>query len=105
MDRKERVLKAKHWFTFHRVINDYYYNNLTRDVVNKAFNQYQQGRRRLSDEKRSEMEALGMREMQQLFSSLAAAYFSSLNYDHIRKLRCNPPSSLDCEMQYNNLQL
>ncbi|WP_157972044.1 DUF4127 family protein [Pleomorphovibrio marinus] len=100
-ERKERVLIAQHWFTFHRVMNDYYYNNLTRDVVNKAFNQYQQSSRILSDEQRAEMEALGMREMQQHFSSLAAEYFSALNYEQQNKLRCLPPSSLEFQLPWN----
>ncbi|WP_200978885.1 DUF4127 family protein [Echinicola sp. 20G] len=40
-DKQEtmKVKKSQYWFTLHRMINDYYYNNLIRSDLNRYFNQ------------------------------------------------------------------
>ncbi len=99
-EAKTRILTAQNWFTFHRVLDDYYFHTIVRSkakafIVKNKWNAF-----RLSDEATSEVENYSMKLLSENFKKLSGDYFDKGMVDSTG-LRCNKPSDLSFDLPWN----
>lgn len=97
----DRVWTAQNWFTFHRVLDDYYYHNLVRAQTNNFFNQHQWSSKVLSDEATQKVEAFSSRLMQEAFDKLAQNYFHKRENSWQKHVQCEKPANLTFDLPWN----
>lgn len=73
-----QILAAQHWFTLHRVMDDFYFHTLVRAKTNEYLNQRKQSSLIMSDEKTQGAEAFGQKRMQEYFETFTHTYFKSI---------------------------
>lgn len=99
-EAKTRILTAQNWFTFHRVLDDYYFHTIVRSkakafIVKNKWNAF-----RLSDEATSEVENYSLKLLSENFKKLSGDYFDKGMVDSTG-LRCNKPSDLSFDLPWN----
>ena len=69
------VLAAQHWFTLHRVMDDFYFHTLVRAETNAYLNQRKQSSLIMSVEKTQRGEIFSRKIMQEYFETFTQTYF------------------------------
>jgi len=96
-----RIWTAQNWFTFHRVVDDYYYHGLKRLQINKHFDQNKLSSKTLDDKKNAEVEALGTKLMLESFYEFSKLYLDRLPNSRQREINCQQPSDFTFKLPWN----
>ncbi len=73
-----QILAAQHWFTLHRVMDDFYFHTLVRAKTNAYLDQRKQSSLIMSDEKNQRAEAFSQKLMQGYFETFTRTYFKNI---------------------------
>jgi hypothetical protein len=84
-----RVWTAQNWFTFHRVLDDYYFHTLVRAKAKEFIVQNKWSSLRLSDEATEKVEDFSKKLMQNSFEEFSGIYFG--------KDKSNLQKNVECE--------
>lgn len=88
-DLTNRLMAAQHWFTLHRLMDDYYFHTLVRAKTNEYMNQQKKSSLIMNEEKTYRAEAFSRELMQQYFETLSKSYFENIHRNPIpNKLSC-----------------
>ncbi len=97
---KTRILTAQHWFTFHRLLDDFYFHNIVRAKAKPFIAEKQWNALRLSDEATQAVEDYSLKLLKKNFKELTQDYFNR-NFEVSNKLDCDKPSSLTFNLPWN----
>lgn len=73
-----RLVAAQHWFTLHRVMDDYYFHTLVRDQTNAYLHQQKRSSLIMSDEDTKRAESFSRKPLQSYFDTFTRNYFQRL---------------------------
>ena len=96
-----RIWTAQNWFTFHRVLDDYYYHNPVRAQAKKYIAENNWSALRLSDEATRKVEIFAGDLMEKSFDELKRNYFTERVKSVQKNVKCAPPSNLKFELPWN----
>jgi len=92
-----RIRTAQHWFTLHRVVDDFYYHNLIRKQANEFARQVRRSSNVMTDEMTQQVEAYCLNRLQPAFRQLVNHYFA----DSSQTVRCKEPANLRFDLPWN----
>ena len=98
---KTRILTAENWFTFHRVLDDYYFHNIVRAKAKDYIKENKWNAFRLSDEATGRVEDYSLNLLKTSFSELSKDYFGAHSPDSNGNLMCEKPSNLTFDLPWN----
>ncbi len=98
---KTRILTAQNWFTFHRVLDDYYFHNIVRAKAKNYIAQNKWNAFRLSDEATGKVEDYSLNLLKDSFAELFKAYFLATLQNSNAKLICEKPTNLTFDLPWN----
>jgi hypothetical protein len=96
-----RIWTAQNWFTFHRVLDDYYFHGLQRSRINKYFDQDRVSSRTLDAQKNKEVENYAMQLLTRSFAELTQMYERKLQGSRQQHVTCNQPSGFTFRLPWN----
>ena len=96
-----RMRTAQNWFTFHRVLDDYYYHTVVRGEAKKFIAENKWNPFRLSDEETRKVEDFSRRLMLQSFDELTQIYFGENLKKQPKNQRCEKPANLHFDLPWN----
>lgn len=76
-ERSKTLRAAQHWFTLHRVLDDYYFHTLVRGKTNEYLHQQKQSSLIMGDEQTRKAEAFSRNLMLGYFESFTQSYFEN----------------------------
>ncbi|MDQ4121866.1 MAG: DUF4127 family protein [Acidobacteriota bacterium] len=95
-----RVWTAQNWFTFHRILDDYYFHTLVRAKARDFIIQNKWNALRLTDEATQKVEDYSKNLMQPSFEELSGIYFKSKS--NLQKtVQCEKPANLNFDLPWN----
>lgn len=98
----DHILTAQHWFTFHRMLDDFYYHNLVREHIKSLLKQG-----KLSDndpeERMKKITELSRGLMQQHFGELKENYFGEKNIGFLKGISCKGPENMHFSFPWNRI--
>ncbi len=98
---KERILTAENWFTFHRVLDDYYFHNIVRAKAKDYIKENNWNAFRLSDEATQKVEDYSLNSLKDSFRELSQNYFDTSSQNSMENLICEKPSNLTFDLPWN----
>ncbi len=96
-----RILTAQNWFTFHRLLDDYYFHNIVRAKAKNFIAQNKWNAFRLSDEATGKVEDYSLILLKDSFDELTRDYFGAASENLPGKLACEKPSGLSFDLPWN----
>ncbi|HEY8562512.1 MAG TPA: DUF4127 family protein [Pyrinomonadaceae bacterium] len=99
-DAAARVLTAQHWFTFHRVLDDYYYHTLVRAKAKDYIARNKWSALRLSDEATAKVEDFSRPLLRDALAELTRIYFAGAK-NSSNDPACEKPSDLEFDLPWN----
>lgn len=99
-DVKRRILTAQNWFTFHRVLDDYYFHTVVRAKAKAFIAQNKWSALRLSDEATAKVESYSLDLLDENFKELSREYFGK-TFSATSGLACSEPSDLKFDLPWN----
>jgi hypothetical protein len=84
-----RILTAQNWFTFHRVMDDYYFHGFVRSIANIHFNQNKMSSRILDDKTNKEMEEYATQLLSKSFDDLNRVYAQRISTSRQKNFHCH----------------
>lgn len=99
-DAKIRILTAQNWFTFHRVLDDYYFHNIVRAKAKSFIAENKWSALRLSDDATEKVENYSLNLLNQNFRELSGDYFNK-NLAFSNDLICAAPTNLTFDLPWN----
>lgn len=96
-----RVRSAQNWFTFHRVLDDYYYHTVVRGEAKKFIAENKWNPFRLSDEETVKVEDFSRSLMLKSLAELTQIYFGENLKDQPENLHCEKPADLYFDLPWN----
>jgi len=100
-DAADRIWTAQNWFTFHRILDDYYYHNPIRAQSKKFIAENNWSAIRLSDEATRKVEDFAFKLLQTDFAELAQNYFGKHGNNLQKNIKCEKPSNLKFDLPWN----
>lgn len=100
-DAKTRILTAKNWFTFHRVLDDYYFHNIVRAKAKNFIRENKWNALRLTDEATAKVESYSINLLNDSFTELSDNYFGESEKNSDANLICEKPSDLKFDLPWN----
>jgi len=100
-DAANRIWTAQNWFTFHRILDDFYYHNLARAEAKNFIAQNKWNALRLTDEATREVEEFSRKLMLISFSELSGIYFRQNKSVLQKNVHCEKPSDLSFDLPWN----
>ncbi|HVF47844.1 MAG TPA: DUF4127 family protein [Pyrinomonadaceae bacterium] len=100
-DASDRIWTAQNWFTFHRVLDDYYYHNEVRAKAREFILKNKWTTVRLSDEATRTVEDFSSSLMLTAFESLSRSYFALRKTSRQRNVRCEGPRKMSFDLPWN----
>jgi hypothetical protein len=101
-EAKNRIWTAQNWFTFHRVLDDYYYHTDVRAKARGFITQNKWSALSLSDEATRAVEDFSAKLLQDSFRELSAMYFRK-NSRLQKKVSCTKPSNMIFDLPWNRI--
>ncbi len=98
---KTRILTAENWFTFHRVLDDYYFHNIVRAKAKTYIAQNKWNAFRLTDEATVKVENYSLNLLKDSFTELSKDYFGANSQNLNGNLTCEKPSNLTFDLPWN----
>ena len=100
-DAASRIRTAQNWFTFHRVLDDYYYHTEVRAKAKNYIAQNRWNALRLTDEATAKVEEFSRKLLLTSFAELSDIYFrQSVNGSPVNA-NCEKPSDLSFDLPWN----
>lgn len=99
-EAKTRILTAQNWFTFHRVLDDYYFHTIVRAKAKAFIAENKWSALRLSDEATRAVENYSLDLLNKNFRELSDDYFNE-NFTSLTDLKCDAPSNLSFDLPWN----
>lgn len=96
----DKILTAQHWFTFHRMLDDFYYHNLVRRHIKSLLNQGKSANREETMEK---ITAWSRELMKQHFDELKNNYFGKKDIGFLKGISCRGPENLYFYFPWNRI--
>jgi hypothetical protein len=96
-----RIWTAQNWFTFHRVLDDYYYHNEVRAKARDFILKNKWSTLRLSDEAARHVEHFSSKLMLEAFGGLSTSYFAMPKNIRQRNVRCQKPTDMKFDLPWN----
>ena len=96
-----RVWTAQNWFTFHRVLDDYYYHTLVRAKAKSYIAQNKWSTIRLTDEATERVEEFSRKLMLDAFEELSGIYFGENKNGLQKNVNCEKPSAMTFDLPWN----
>jgi len=96
-----RVLTAQNWFTFHRLLDDFYYHTLVRTEAKNFIAQNKWNSFRLTDEATEKVEEFSRKLMLESFTELSDIYFGKNKKGLPKYLVCEKPSDMTFNLPWN----
>jgi hypothetical protein len=96
-----RVWTAQNWFTFHRILDDYYYHTLVRAKAKNYIAQNKWSTIRLTDEATEKVEEFSRKLMLDAFEELAGIYFGENKNGLQKNVHCEKPSAMTFDLPWN----
>jgi hypothetical protein len=100
-DVAARVWTAQNWFTFHRVLDDFYYHTLVRIKAKDFIAQNKWNSLRLSDEATVRVEDFSRKLLRDSFADLTRIYFGKRSTDRQKNVQCEKPANFSFELPWN----
>jgi hypothetical protein len=98
---QERILTAQNWFTFHRILDDYYFHNIVRAQAKKYIADNKWNSLRLSNDATVKVENYSLNLLQNSFAELTQNYFGANSENLGGNLMCEKPSNLTFDLPWN----
>ncbi len=98
---KTRILTAENWFTFHRVLDDYYFHNIVRAKAKSYIKENDWNAFRLSDEATQKVEVYSLNLLKDSFKELSNDFFGASSQSSKGNLMCEKPSNLTFDLPWN----
>jgi hypothetical protein len=96
-----RVWTAQNWFTFHRVLDDFYYHTLVRTKAKDFIAQNKWNSLRLSDEATVKVEDFSQKLLRDSFAELTQIYFGKRSINLQKNVSCEKPSNFSFDLPWN----
>ena len=100
-EARVRILTAENWFTFHRVLDDYYFHNIVRAKAKSYIRENNWNALRLSDEATRKVEDYSLNLLEDSFRELTQNYFGANSENLEENLICEKPSNLSFDLPWN----
>jgi hypothetical protein len=100
-DAANRIWTAQNWFTFHRVLDDYYYHTEVRAKAKDYIVQNKWSTLRLTDEATKKVEAFSRKLMLDSFSEFSDLYFRQNKMNLQKNVKCEKPANLQFDLPWN----
>jgi hypothetical protein len=97
----ERIGTAQNWFTFHRVLDDYYFHTLVRAKARDYIVANKWSTLRLTDEATVKVESFSLGLMEPFFTQLSNDYFQNKQTNLSQTVKCDKPSDLSLDLPWN----
>lgn len=97
----DRIWTAQNWFTFHRVLDDYYFHGLRRLQVNKHFGQSGLSSKNLDDTTNKQVEDYATQLLLKSFTELSNTYARKIRNSRQQNVQCGPPSNMSFTLPWN----
>jgi len=98
---RDKIWTAQNWFTFHRVLDDYYFHGLKRSQINKQFGQYKLSSRILDDQTNEEVEKYASQILLQSFNELSNIYSKRIANSRQQRIKCQQPGNFNFKLPWN----
>ncbi|MEJ7913462.1 MAG: DUF4127 family protein, partial [Chitinophagaceae bacterium] len=98
---KDKIWTAQNWFTFHRVLDDYYFHGLKRSQINKEFDQYKLSSRILDDKTNEQVEKFASQMLSQSFTELSNIYSEKIANSRQQHIKCQQPDNFSFKLPWN----
>lgn len=96
-----RIWTAQNWFTFHRVLDDYFYHNVIREKANDFADQRKRSSTQLNAEKKKRVENYCLDLLKISADKLASTYFTQKKTGLQHNVHCSNFSNLHFELPWN----
>ncbi|MGI8635478.1 MAG: DUF4127 family protein, partial [Segetibacter sp.] len=96
-----RMWTAQNWFTFHRILDDYYFHGLLRSRINKHFEQDKVSSKILDDKEKEQVENYAVQLLSKSFSELSDIYSHKIANSRQKNIQCNQPSNFSFKLPWN----
>jgi hypothetical protein len=100
-EKANRVWTAQNWFTFHRVLDDYYFHNEVRAKAKNYIAQNKWNSLRLTDEATEKVEDFSEKLMRAAFQEFSDIYFRRDNGSLQKNVECEKPHNLSFDLPWN----
>lgn len=97
----DRIWAAQNWFTFHRVLDDYYFHGLERLNVNKHFGQSGLSSTILDETTKKQFENYAMVRLSKSFHDLSRMYFGKTTNGRQNTVKCQQPADMSFRLPWN----
>ena len=98
---RDSIWTAQNWFTFHRVLDDYYFHGMERMHINKHFGQAGLSSTVLNDAANKQVEAYATGLLQQSFTKLSTVYANRITGSRQLQVQCAQPSNMRFTLPWN----
>jgi hypothetical protein len=98
---RDKIWTAQNWFTFHRLIDDYYFHGLKRSQINKKFDQHKLSSRILDDKTNEEVEKYATQILSQSFTELSTIYAKRIANSRQHNIECAQPDHFRFSLPWN----
>ena len=99
-EARRRILTAQNWFTFHRVLDDYYFHTVVRAKAKAFIAENKWSALRLSTEATARVEDYSLDLLKENFKQLSDDYFGKAFAASVG-LTCREPSNLSFDLPWN----
>lgn len=90
----DKIWTAQNWFTFLRVLDDFYYHTLVRSRIKDIVSQNKSGDGIVSPKMTESVKDLSTRLLAKYFKHLSKIYFLMPEFDNQKNVECKKPSNL-----------
>lgn len=97
---RRRILTAQNWFTFHRVLDDYYFHTVVRAKAKAYIAENKWSALRLSTEATARVEDYSLKLLKENFKELSDDYFGK-SFAATSGVTCSEPSNLRFDLPWN----
>ena len=98
---KTQIQTAQNWFTFHRVLDDYFYHTVVRIEAKKFIAENKWNPFRLSDDETKKVEDFSRKLMLDSLDELTQIYFGENLKNQPKNLHCEKPANLYFDLPWN----
>jgi hypothetical protein len=98
-----RIWTAQNWFTFHRVLDDYYFHGLERLRINKQFGQQGLSSKVLDNEANEQVEKYATTLLSKSFNELSNIYSRKIANSRQQNIHCSQPSNMSFKLPWNRM--
>ncbi|MEJ7740688.1 MAG: DUF4127 family protein [Chitinophagaceae bacterium] len=97
----DRIWTAQNWFTFHRILDDYYFHGLERLNLNKHFGQDKLSSKILDDSTNKQVENYATELLLKSFNELSNLYAHKMATSRQKNVSCQQPSNMNFKLPWN----